>query len=185
MNKSTNNKSVRSIAVLSQLAGMLDCSLARYLSNARPWCRRPYLLLGALVRRLALEDEDHAGEVDRLLHARRHTVSSHTYPMEFTYYNDLSLEFLAPRLLDHQHRLIEFANAASEELKGDYQAQRMLGNVLASLRKYGALLEEILAARRLAPATSREVRPAAEIAGHAPSRAKVANVASLESQTAA
>jgi hypothetical protein len=60
--------------------------------------------------------------------------------MEFTYYNDLSLEFLAPRLLDHQRRLINFANAASEELKGDYEARRILGNLLASLRTYGALV---------------------------------------------
>jgi hypothetical protein len=134
---------------------------------------------------LAFEHEHYAGEIVRLLHARRHTVNSHTYPLEFTYYNDLSLEFLAPRLLDHQHRLIMFANAASEELTGDYEAQRILGKLLVSLRKYGALLEELLAPHRLAPATSREVMPAAEIAGHAPIQAKVAKVASFESQTAA
>jgi hypothetical protein len=105
--------------------------------------------------------------------------------MEFTYYNDLSLEFLAPRLLDHQHRLIKFANAAAEELKGDYEARRILGNLLASLRTYGALLEEVLAPHRLAPATSHEVIPAAEIAGHSPIQAKKEKVRAFESQTAA
>jgi hypothetical protein len=185
MKKLTNNKPVRSLAMLTQLAGLLDCSLARYLSNVRPWCRRPYLLLGALVRRLAFEHEHYAGEIVRLLHARRHTMNSHTFPMEFTYYNDLSLEFLAPRLLDHQHRLITFANAVSEELKGDYEAQRLLGNLLASLRKYGALLEELLAPHRLAPATSHEVMPAAEIAGHSAIQATQEKVRAFESQTAA
>jgi hypothetical protein len=171
--------------MLSQLAGLLDCSLARYLSNARPWCRRPYLLLGALVRRLAFEHEQYTGEIARLLHARRHTVNSHTFPMEFTYYNDLSLEFLAPRLLDHQRRLIKFANAASEELTGDYEAQRLIANLRASLRQYGALLEELLAPHRLAPAPSHEVMPAAEIPGHSLIQAKKKTVASCESQTAA
>jgi hypothetical protein len=101
---------------------MLDHSLARYLVNASPWRRRPYLLLGAIARRLAIEHEHYGGEIIRLLHARGHNVNRHTYPMEFTYYNNLSLEYLAPRLLDHQHRLINFANATSKGLMGDYEA---------------------------------------------------------------
>src|SRR6476659_9889371 len=124
MKKLTNKYDARHVAMLSQLAGLLDCSLARYLVNARPWVRRPYLLLGAVARRLATEHEHYAGEVVRLLHARGHNVNSHTYPMEFTYYNNLSLEHLAPRLLDDQHRLINFADAVSTELSGDYEVKR-------------------------------------------------------------
>ena len=105
--------------------------------NARPWRRRPYLLLGAIARRLAIEHEHYAGEIIRLLHARGHNVNSHTYPMEFTYYNNLSLEYLAPRLLDHQHRLINFANAASKGLKGDYEVRaspRKVARIVAQIR---------------------------------------------------
>jgi hypothetical protein len=154
MKKLTNSIDARNLEMLSQLAGMLDYSLARYLLNARPWVRRPYLLLGAIARRLAIEHEHYAGEIVRLLHARSHNVHSHAYPMEFTYYNDLSLEYLAPRLLEHQHRLINFANAASKGLKGDYEVQHILGKLFTSLRKYGSLLEELLAPHRLAPPKS-------------------------------
>jgi hypothetical protein len=184
MKKLTNNNDTRTLAMLSQLARMLDCSLARYLLNARPWVRRPYLLLGAVARRVAVEHEDYAGEIVRLLYARNHNANSHTYPMEFTYYNDLSLEHLAPRLLDHQHRLINFATAVSTELSGDYEVERILDKLLASLHKYGSLLEELLTPHRLAPSTSSENRAVGKTAGRVPDRVEW-NSKSMESRTAA
>ena len=184
MKKLTNNYDTRNVAMLGHLAGMLDYSLARYLLNARPWVRRPYLLLGAVARRLATEHEHYAGEVVRLLHARGHNVNSHTYPMEFTYYNDLSLEHLAPRLLDHQHRLINFADAVSTELSGDYEVKRILKKLLASLRKYGSLLQELLSPHRLAPRTSDDDTAVIKTAGRAPDRAG-RNARSMDSLTAA
>jgi len=185
MKKLTNNNDARNLAMLSQFAGMLDYSLARYLMNARPWVRRPYLLLGAIARRLAIEHEHYAGEIVRLLHARRYTVNSRTFPMEFTYYNHLSLEYLAPRLLEDQNRLINFANAVSTELSGDYEVERILKKSLASLRRYGSLLEELLAPHRIAPPTSAEDRAVDKNAGRPPDRVKGRNARSMESQTAA
>ena len=185
MKKLNNNYDTGNVAVLSQLAGMLDCSLARYLVNARPWVRRPYLLLGAVARRVAVEHEHYAGEMVRLLHARGHNLTSHTYPMEFTYYNDLSLEHLAPRLLDHQHRLISFADAVSTELSGDYEVTRILKKLLASLRKYGSLLQELLSPHRLAPPQSYDDRAVGKTAGRAIDRAERRTARSMESQTAA
>src|SRR4029079_11702215 len=171
--------------MLTHLSEMLDCSLARYLVNARPWVRRPYLLLGAVARRLATEHEHYAGEVVRLLHARGHNVNSHTYPMEFTYYNDLSLEHLAPRLLDHQHRLINFADAVSTEVSGDYEVKRILNKLLASLRRYGSLLQELLSPHRLAPPGSDDDTAVIKSADRAFDRAVGRNARSMESQTAA
>jgi hypothetical protein len=160
MKKLKNNKDLRSVAILNELFGWLDCSLARYLMNARPWSRRPYLLLAAVARRLATEHEYYAGEIARLLHARGENVNGHTYPMEFTYYNDLSLEYLAPRLLDHQNRLTDAAHAASAELAEDYEARRILDKLAKSLRKYGFLLAELLAPHRVAPLADKNLRAA-------------------------
>jgi hypothetical protein len=180
MKKHTDNKNLQSCETLHELFGMLDCSLARYLWNARPWCRRPYLLLGAVARRLALEHEHYAGEIARLLYARKENVSGHTFPMEFTYFNDLSLEYLAPRLLDHQYRLITSTEAAVADLNGDFEARRVLEKLLASLRKYGSLLAELQAPYRLAPRRE-EHRPNKA----ALTRARAMHVAPAESQTAA
>ena len=185
MKKLINNNDTRNPVMLSQLAGMLDCSLARYLVNARPWVRRPHLLLGAITRRLATEHEHYAGEIVGLLHERRQNVNSHTFPMEFTYYNYLSLEHLAPRLLDHQHRLINFASAVSTESSGDYEVERLLEKLLASLRKYGSLLEELLSPHRFASPKSSEVRSVGKFSGRGLDRAEARNASSMASQTAA
>jgi hypothetical protein len=185
MKKPTGNNNTRKFAMLSQLVGLLDRSLASYLLSSRPWARRPYLLLGAVARRLAVEHEHYAGEIARLLHGRGQDLNSHTFPMEFTYYNDLSLEHLAPRLLDHQHRLISFANAVSRELRGDYEVQRILRKLLASLRKYGSLLEELLAPHRFSLPKSGEDSQAAKTARGISLRVEARNARSIESQTAA
>lgn len=184
MKKTMNMRDLRSVAVLNELFGLLDCSLARYLVNARPWCRRPYLLLGAIARRLAVEHEYYAGEVARLLHRRKENVNSNTYPMEFTYYNDLSLEYLAPRLLDHQNHLIDVANAASDTLSDDREARRITGKLVKSLRKYGSLLAELLDPHRLAPLAEKP-RPAAKTADRAPTTTATRNGWHTESQAAA
>jgi hypothetical protein len=177
----------RNLAILSQLAGMLDCSLARYLSNARPWCRQPYVLLGAVTRRLAHEQERYAGAIVQLLHARGHNVNSHTFPLEFTYYNDLSLEYLAPKVLDDQRRLIALAKAVVSELAGehDYEAQRVIEELLASLREYAAILEELLAPHRIAPSIPREWVAADKIPSGSLQRAKRTKAVAAETQTAA
>jgi hypothetical protein len=184
MNKAINAKNVRSVVVLNELFALLDCSLARYLVNARPWCRRPYLLLGALTRRLAVEHEYYAGEIARLLDRRKENVNSHTYPMEFTYYNDLSLEYLAPPLLDHQNHLIDAASAASGTLSDDREARRITDRLVKSLRKYGSLLAELLDPHRLAPLAEKP-RPDAKTADPARTTAATRNGWQTESQTAA
>ena len=46
-----NLKPKNSMEILNRLVGMLDCSLARYLSFARPWKRRPYMIFDALARK--------------------------------------------------------------------------------------------------------------------------------------
>jgi hypothetical protein len=184
--KKSRHDNVLNLTILIQLAGMLDCSLARYLSNARPWCRHPYLLLGAVTRRLAHEHERFAGAIVGLLHARGHNVNSRTFPMEFTYYNDLSLEFLAPKVLDDLRRMIALAKAIAGELAqdGDYEAQRLIEDLLASLREYAAILEELLAPHRLAPPTPRE-RAAADNSPSALQRVAHSNALATETQTAA
>src|SRR6476661_2513545 len=104
-----STKREHSVEVLNRLHALLDCSLARYLSYARPWARRRYLLLDAVARRMSYEHEIFARRIARLIYDRRGTLQSRVFPMDFTAYNDLSLEFLAPRLLEHQRALVAAA----------------------------------------------------------------------------
>jgi hypothetical protein len=144
-----------SVAILNELLAKLDCSLARYLSYARPWARRR-MLLDALVRRLSYEHEIFASSIARLISDRRGAVRSSVFPMEFTSYNDLSLEYLAPKLLDDERDLIATAEACAELLKDDPEARRVVGKIAATLQRYAALLAELLAPARVAPRVTAE-----------------------------
>ena len=150
--KTNTTCTAESLARLSELASILDCSLVRYLFNSRPWRRRAYLTLADATRRLADEHGRYAGAIVGLLHQRRHSLGAFTFPMEFTSYNDLSLEYLAPRILDDQKRLAATAKEVFNELAevGDHEAHRLVEALLVSLRRYGGLMEVLLAEDRVA-----------------------------------
>jgi hypothetical protein len=144
-------------AILNELFAKLDCSLARYLSYAPPWVRRPNMLLDALVRRMSYEHEILASNIARLIYDRHGGVRSCVFPMDFTSYNDLSLEYLAPRLLENERALIDSAEEYAERLKEDPEARRVVRKIAESLRPYAALLAELLTPIRVAvPATAEE-----------------------------
>jgi hypothetical protein len=157
-NSLTSFRPKHSVAILNRLVEMLDCSLARYLSYARPWARPPYLLLDALARRLGYEHESFARSIAQLIVVRRGTVRSCVFPMDFTYYNDLSLEKLGPRLLEDQQGLIASAQRGAGELVHDPEARRLVNKLEASLREYAGLLKELLAPHRIALPHTEEVR---------------------------
>lgn len=177
---------VRSVKVLNRLLSMLDCSLARYLSHARPWARRPYMLLDALARRLSYEHEVFAEKFAQLIAARRGTVDSCAFPMDFTYYNDLSLEYLAPKLLKHQRALIDLAEECAAELAHDPEANRLAKKLIASLRQYAGLLEELLVPhRRSAPLVEEDRKTSLQDAATSFTLSKQAGRIFSEPQTAA
>jgi hypothetical protein len=133
-----------SFAILNRLFAMLNCSLARYLSYAKPKMRRRYVLVDAVTRRLSREHDSFAAQIAQLIDTRRGTVRSCVFPMEFTHYNDLALEYLAPRLLEQQHLLIASAEECANELSHDTEAQELVNLLVSSLRQYAALLLELL-----------------------------------------
>jgi hypothetical protein len=149
-------KPEHSVEVLNRLLALLDCSLARYLSFARPWVRRRYLLLDAVARRMSYEHEIFARRIARLISDRRGMVQSCVFPMGFTSYNDLSLEFLAPQLLEHQRALVVTAEESAKQLDEDPEVRRVVNKIVASLQRYAELLQELLSPNRVAPRPANE-----------------------------
>jgi hypothetical protein len=181
---SINHKNT--VTILNELFAKLDCSLARYLSYARPWVRRRNMLLDALARRISHEHEAFAGDIARLISDRRGAVRSCVFPMDFTSYNDLSWEYLAPKLLDDERALVGVAEACAERLKDDPEARRVVDRIIASLRRYADLLAELLAPARVAPAPSEENR-VSSLRDKAPSETSTRGSAqpAVEAQSAA
>jgi hypothetical protein len=176
----------KSVAILNELFAKLDCSLARYLSYARPWARRRNMLLDAVLRRLSYEHEIFASNIARLIDDRRGAVRACVFPMGFAAYNDLSLEYLAAKVLDQERALIVAAEECAEHLKDDPEARQIVGKIVGSLRRYAALLAELLAPIRMAPAPAAEAGDSS-LSHKARSRTATARLgqATPESQTAA
>lgn len=145
-----------SVAILNELFAKLDCSLARYLMYARPWAPRRNMLLDAVLRRLSFEHEVFAKRIARLIYDRRGAIRSCVFPMGFTSFNDLSLEHLAPQVLEHERALLALAEESAQLLGGDPEARRVVGKIVVSLGRYVGLLAELLSPIRIAPAVAEE-----------------------------
>jgi hypothetical protein len=145
-----------SVAILNELFAKLDCSLARYLTFARPWVPRRNMLVDAVVRRLSYEHEIFASNIARLIYDRRGAVQSCVFPMGFTSFNDLSLEYLAPRVLEYERALLATAEESAEQLNDDPDARRVVSKIAVSLRRYVDLLAELLSPILVAPAAAEE-----------------------------
>jgi hypothetical protein len=100
---------------------------------------------------MSYDHEIFAKKLARLIYDRRGAVQSSVFPKEFTAYNDLALEYLAPQLLAHQHALIAMGESCAGQLHDDSEARRVVNKITASLERYAALLEELLAPERVAP----------------------------------
>jgi hypothetical protein len=142
------------------------------------------LLLDAVARRLSYEHEIFAGNLARLIYDRRGAVHSCVFPMEYTSYNDVSLEYLAPRLLEQQHALTAAAEHAAEQLDDDPDARRVVSRIATSLQRYAALLAELLAPYRAAPPLPSE-GDTTSLHNRPPSPVRSKRSEQLESQTAA
>jgi hypothetical protein len=142
--------------------------MARYLSYGRPWVKRPNALLDALVRRMSYEHEIFARKIARLIYDRRGAVRSCVFPMAFASYNDLSLEYLAPKLLDEERTLIVSAEEYAERLNDDAEAARGVGKIVASLGRFAGLLADLLAPARVAPKATAEEECVSSLRGKVP-----------------
>ena len=147
----------RSVDVLNRLFAKLNCSLARYLSHARPWARRPYMLLDALARRLSYEHEAFAGSIARLIAARRRgrfVRVSHGFHI----LQRPVARIPCPQIIGARACANRFGRRVREELAHDPEANRLVKKLIASLRRYAGLLEELLAPHRLSAPVIEEER---------------------------
>jgi hypothetical protein len=141
--------------VLTRLLQREQYSLANYLRYAPPWVPPGREHAWEEVRRIAEAQCANAVHIGRLL-VRRHgyTESGH-FPVDFTRYNDVSLDYLLQRLVEHQQSLVADIERALGELGPDEEARRVVRTVLDGERKHlGAL-------RALTPAAELPRRQAA------------------------
>ena len=139
----------RSVKVLNRLFAKLDCSLARYLSHARPWARRPYMLLDALARRLSYEHEAFAGSIAQVNYCAAGRGRLVRVSDGFHVLQRPVARIPCPQITGARACTNRFGRGCAEELAHDPEANRLVKKLIASLRRYAGLLEELLAPHRL------------------------------------
>ena len=121
----------------SQDAGRLDevvrresRSLLQYLTDSYPWTRAGADEALGKVRELAHVERDAVGGLRRFLTRRQHVVPvMGSYPASFTTMNFVSLDYLAPRLIEDQRRLLaalERDRAALADAEARAELDRLL-----------------------------------------------------------
>jgi hypothetical protein len=123
-------------ALLTQLLHREQYSLANYLRYAPPWVPPGRAHAWAEVRRIAEAQRAHAARIGRLLVQRCGGAASGLFPVEFTRYNDVSLEYLIPHLVAYQQALVADLERALGRLGDDAEARRELRTVLDGERKH-------------------------------------------------
>jgi hypothetical protein len=148
------------MTVLNRLLALLRYSLASYLRYARPWTRPGNARLLEAVRRVTADHEAHARRVGELILKRRGKIEPAGFPVRFTAYNDLALDYLAGLLVAHERTIVEELARCAAGLDRDPEAKRLAADILASERRHLRTLTALVS-----PAARKETSyPAAGVA---------------------
>jgi hypothetical protein len=130
--------------VLNRLLAAFQYSLASYLGYARPWTHAGNVRLLEAVRLMTADHQAHARRIGRLILERRGRLEHGRFPMRFTAYNDLALDYLARRLVEHERELIDEVARSVARLGGDPEARQLGEAILAVERQHLRTLTELV-----------------------------------------
>ncbi len=146
MNGANGNgmRAAESMKVLNRLLAAFQSSLASYLRYARPRAYTGNARLREAVRQITADHEAHARRVGGLILKRRGKIEPGRFPTRFTAYNDLALDYLARRLVEHERELIEEMARSVAWLGGDPEARQLGEDILASESQHLRTLTELV-----------------------------------------
>lgn len=131
------------IATLNELLAVHSRSLAVYLSDAVPWLAAGGSHAWEAIERIA---GDHQATYDRigdLILQKGGDVDSGEFPMAFTGYNDLSLDFLLQKLIEGQTRDIKRIEACVARLGHDAHARAVAQEALGAAIAHQETLQDL------------------------------------------
>jgi bacterioferritin (cytochrome b1) len=146
MNGANGNgtEAAKAMNVLNRLLAVFQYSLASYLHYARPWTHPGNARLLEVVRQIAAVHAAHARRLGGLILKRRGKIERGLFPTRFTAYNDLALDYLARRLVEHERELIEEITRSVAWLGDDPEAKQLVEDIFASERQHLHNLTELV-----------------------------------------
>jgi hypothetical protein len=119
---------------LETITGVMNAlrySLASYSRFARPWVHVGAKTISESITRVAEVHRQHVIEIGELLVARHRHVESRTFPSRFTGFNDLSIEYLLPWIIEDQIQILRVIKATARAITDDVAASNLLAKIVA------------------------------------------------------
>jgi hypothetical protein len=137
----------RSIDVLNRLLVLHSRSLPLYLLDAAPWSQPSDEAALSVIRDIAHDQQDTAEQLVQLIMERNGTPEHGDFPLTFTIYNDLSVEFLVKEMLRRQkNELAEIENCAGR-LANDETALAIAEESIGAAKAHLDSLRELAAGK--------------------------------------
>jgi hypothetical protein len=133
----------RTEATLQEIVRREYRSLLQYVGESFPWATADKSEALDRLHRLVVEEQAAAGEVARFLQRRHVTVPPLApYPMDFTSLAFVSLDYLLPRLIEHQRRNIAQLERDLRDLT-EADARGVVQKLLETKRSHRKVLDEL------------------------------------------
>ncbi len=136
--------------ILNRLLVLHSRSLAMYLGYAKPWALQAHPKSRAVLEQMV---EDHLQTVDRLaaLILEVGPVEHGEFPIIFTGWHDLSVEWLVDKLIERQKKTIIIINQLVGQLALAPYAQAVAKEVLGQAKGHLDNLQEVAGELQVAP----------------------------------
>ncbi|MBM4000437.1 MAG: hypothetical protein FJ297_13025 [Planctomycetes bacterium] len=123
-------------------------SLPSYLADAHPWMRESARDSAArqALSAVILDQRKLADEIAAVLVDRREAIAYGGFPMRFTGYNDLAIEFLIGRVVDECESNIRTLESFREPLRRDDIALSLVERAIGAAKAHVEMLTERAAA---------------------------------------
>lgn len=141
----------QTLAALKNLHAIERFSLANYLRYAKPWVSAADQCLCEAVRRIGNQQLEFSDRVGALIIERRGHVDGGSFPFRFTAYNDLSVAYLAPRVMEDQEQIVRQVRAIAHQLHGDAVACDLVNEILGAEEAHLDSLRELLSGQESEP----------------------------------
>lgn len=102
---------------LNRLSVIHNRSLPMYLRYAVPWVRDAYDDAGVTLRDIAEDQQEYVDRIGELILESNGKVEMGEFPMLYTGYHDLSIDFLLPIMIREQEAAVQQIEACAEALR--------------------------------------------------------------------
>ena len=133
-------------AVLNRLVGLLNRSLPAYLRDARPWSYPGREQALETLLEVGNQQVETADRLSRWILENYGTPDSGDFPLNFTSYTDLSVDYLLRESLRRQETIIRKIEAELNELGMTPHAQALVQEALGEAKAHRDMLGDASAA---------------------------------------